>query len=444
MILNLKDILTIYICPDHDKKYHDRKIHMDTLLNKLQFTNVVHFKSSTDNYPHCLNKAYIDIFNKYQPPFLLLEDDIEINEDVDLKNLINIPDDTDAFYLGLSNVAGDKFNNHDTGVSTFKYIDNNVLKVKNMLGAHAVLYMSTRYSDKVKNTISNMPKTYYNDVAISRIQSEYNVYTYRNHYFYQAKELGGHEIATRISIPMSRIENYPCIPTVTFVTCFININNLDYNTIETNYISYFKKLVNTGISIVLYIDNKYEQFEEYIQNCTNVKIRYIDKDSMWINTINKKLPIERNIKKDTEDYLKLMNYKIYFMEMAVNENIFNHGHYAWIDFRIYHIFKNEENIKVKLNDISSKIYPNNITYFPGNWKNKIYLVNKINWRFLGGFCLMDANNVKKLALEMTKLLNSSIEILSWETNYWALLEFYKLFNFGWYKADHNDTILDIL
>ena len=445
MIIDLKKIQTIYICPNHNVKYHNRKIHMETLLNQLNFTNIIHYKSSTNNYPQCLNIAYIDIFNKFTPPFLLLEDDVDINNEINLNDfIINIPDDTDAFYLGLSNCAGDKFNNYDKGESTFIYVNNNILKVKNMLGGHAILYMNTKYINKVKNTIISMPKNYYHDVAISRFQLEYNIYCFRNHYFYQSKKLNGHELATKVTIPNNRIENYLKNTTVTFVTCFVNINNLQYATIETNYFKYFYKLIETGISIILYIDNKYTDFEEYVHKYNNVEIRYILKDSLWINNINKKLPNIRNIPKDNENYLKLMNYKIFFIEDAIQENIFKTNHYAWIDFRIFHIFKNEENIKLKLHDISTRIYPENISYFPGSWENIQNVLDKINWRFLGGFFLLDINNAKKLASETKKILDSDIEILSWETNYWALIEFNKLFNFGWYKADHNDTILNIL
>jgi hypothetical protein len=327
MIIDLKNIQTIYICPDHNVKYHNRKIHMETLLNKLNFTNIIHYKSFTNNYPECLNIALIDIFNKYTPPFLLLEDDIDINTEINLNDfVIDIPDNTDAFYLGLSNCAGDKFNNYDKGESTFKYVNNNILKVKNMLGGHAILYMNPIYTNRIKNTIISMPKKYYHDVVISRFQTEYNIYCFRTHYFYQSKKLNGHEVATKITIPNHRIENYPKNTNVTFVTCFVNINNLDYSAIETNYFQYFYKLVETDISIVLYIDKKYDKFEEYIQKYTNLQIRYIDKDTLWINKINKKLPIVRNIAKDNENYLKLMNYKIFFIQNAIIENIYNTTH----------------------------------------------------------------------------------------------------------------------
>ena len=84
MIIDLKKIQTIYICPNHNVKYHNRKIHMETLLNQLNFTNIIHYKSSTNNYPQCLNIAYIDIFNKFTPPFLLLEDDVDINNEINI------------------------------------------------------------------------------------------------------------------------------------------------------------------------------------------------------------------------------------------------------------------------------------------------------------------------------------------------------------------------
>ena len=142
--IKLKDILTIYICPNHNEKYNKRKIHMDQLLTKHGFTNFIHYKSSTEKYPLCLNNATIDIFSKYKPPFLLLEDDIDCDIDT-FPEEIDIPDTTDAFYLGLSCGGGHQTYNYDEEDSSFIQISNSIVKIRNMLSAHAVIYINQKY-----------------------------------------------------------------------------------------------------------------------------------------------------------------------------------------------------------------------------------------------------------------------------------------------------------
>jgi hypothetical protein len=432
MIIKLRDILTIYICPEHNEKYNKRKIHMDKLLTKHGFTNFIHYKSSTEKYPLCLNNATIDIFSKYKPPFLLLEDDIESNFDT-IPDELYIPDDTDAFYLGLSKGGGHKYNNYDEGSSQFSQRQHNILKVENMLTTHAILYVTQNYIHQIRNQLISKP-TYYNDVIISQNQYKYNIYCHNHCYFYQAKEFDGHEEATRINVTCN-IKN-----TITFVTAFLNINNCDVN----QYFPYFERLAKSGAPIVLFMDINYKEYGEYlIKTYSNVKIiKYITKNDLRSNnfTINKNLPSNRNYTKDTIDYISLMNNKIYFVEEAMNANLYLTDIFSWIDFRIFHIFNNDELIYNKLHELSYKIYNKKTIYFPGNLKEKNYIVDSINWRFLGGLFIIDKNSLIKLINETSILINS-LNVLTWEVNIWAILEYNNIFDFGWYYSDHNNLLI---
>ena len=76
--MRLQDFKVVYICPDHNDKYHARKVHMETLLTDLGFKDIVHYKSGTYSYPKCLNDATVDILTTYRyEPILVLEDDVE-------------------------------------------------------------------------------------------------------------------------------------------------------------------------------------------------------------------------------------------------------------------------------------------------------------------------------------------------------------------------------
>ena len=137
-----------------------------------------------------------------------------------------------------------------------------------------------------------------------------------------------------------------------------------------------------------------------------------------------------------------MNNKIYFVEEASKMNIFNTNHYAWIDFRIFHIFNNDDIINKKLNEISKTTYPDNFCKFPGGTNIITNVLDQINWRFLGGFFLIDTLKLKEL-IEQFNIYYNKINTLSWEVNYWAAIEYNKLFDFGWYLADHNETIINV-
>lgn len=397
MIVKLKEIPVIYICPDHNEKY----------LDKLEFKNIIHYKSLTNN-------AIIDIFSRYKPPFLLLENDVK--ETQDIPDNLELPDNTDAFYLGLS------------GDSEFEFINNNLYKVKNMLGSHAILYITPNYILNIRNQLITKPG-YHNDVIISQLQDKFNIYCHKESYFYQVKEPN-----TKIVLNTKN--------SIIFVTAFININDSPIDDLMNNYFYYFEQLANTGIQIALFFDSNYKEYgNTLITKYNNVKIiRYLTKDELHINKLNisKQLPDSRNIKKDNENYLKLMNNKIYFIEEAMNT--IDYDYYSWIDFRIFHIFKNLLDIDNKLKKISNKYYFSQLTYFPGAWSMKKNILNEINWRFLGGFFILSKSKINTLVNETTKLLEN-ISTLTWEVNVWAILEYNNLFDFGWYKGDHNENIL---
>ena len=53
------------------------------------------------------------------------------------------------------------------------------------------------------------------------------------------------------------------------------------------------------------------------------------------------------------------------MERAMNSKLFNTDHYAWIDFRIFHIFNDYNYISNKLIELSTRNYTKSV-YFPGS------------------------------------------------------------------------------
>jgi len=196
----LLDVPVVFICPDHNEKYTARKEYMFNFLQKIGFKNVTMFKSETSEiYPKCVAEDTYSILSSRldDEPFLLVEDDIELTEWVTDMN-IEIPQDTDAFYLGFSIYGGSKTSpiesNGYGNINVQPFLEKYV-KILNMLGTHAVLYVSKRYKQAVfdlMETIIESDIPMISDVMITRIQENYNIYAYKFPFFFQSDKLGNH------------------------------------------------------------------------------------------------------------------------------------------------------------------------------------------------------------------------------------------------------------
>jgi hypothetical protein len=187
--MDLTDVKVVYICPDHNEKYHLRKLHMEQLLNTFGFKNIVHYISSSENYPECLTKAFINILrmNLDDNPLLIIEDDVECTGE----KYINIDLNADAIYIGLSIEAGHCTENRDMRRENISAIhcphNESQVRVINMLATHAIVYISKKYKQAVIDTLTNNLGTkYHSDVLISRIQPNYVVLANKTPVFYQA------------------------------------------------------------------------------------------------------------------------------------------------------------------------------------------------------------------------------------------------------------------
>ena len=192
--MKLIDIPVFFICPSHNEKYLAREKHMHELLNQIGFKSITHFKSGTELYPTCLVQATIDILINHvdDNPIIILEDDIELYMPIDSTTHIDLPEDTDAFYLGLSKDGGSKTINLHDGPSIVKKISNTHIQILNMLSAHAILYKSKRYKERVIESLKNIldKPRYYNDVVLARLHAEHKIYGYYYPLFYQSVKWG--------------------------------------------------------------------------------------------------------------------------------------------------------------------------------------------------------------------------------------------------------------
>jgi hypothetical protein len=183
-MISITNLKVIYICPDHNAKYHERKVHMDALLSHIGFTRIEHYKSGTEAYPACLVNATIDILQKnMDEPFLLLEDDVEFTG----VDTVTLDASADAIYMGISKFGGSKIINMWEGNAQYTPYSESQVRILNMLSGHAILYITPQYKQAVIDVLIRYKGTdYYNDVLMSRIQADYMVLANKQPSFYQS------------------------------------------------------------------------------------------------------------------------------------------------------------------------------------------------------------------------------------------------------------------
>jgi hypothetical protein len=187
MKIDLREIPVVWINLDSAKKNAET---MQKRFKDFGFKNT-HRKSgliippppNTDvsiaHYRGC-GQSHIDILDdQYTSPLLVLEDDVEFADN--FNPVIEIPDDSDAIYLGISH--GNRY------YHTCKK-DEQYLRIAGILAAHAILYINPNFRKEMseigKYCLYELNKPW--DVGTASIQYKYNVYTPNNPLIYQSND----------------------------------------------------------------------------------------------------------------------------------------------------------------------------------------------------------------------------------------------------------------
>ena len=242
--------------------------------------------------------------------------------------------------------------------------------------------------------------------------------------------------------------------TTTFVSCIVKLYEtepFEYKNIEWR-IEQFKKIARKKIKIVLYLDTStFFYFNNIISEFPNVCFLFLDFKETTIYKECKReyleLPSNRNEKKDTNDYLALMNSKIEYIKDAICKNVWNSNYFAWFDFSMAYLFNNLDDTLSKMEKMQHIQKDKTFLFIPGCWNklnNNQFILNSIHWRFCGTFFIGD----KKSLLDFYDAYITHLPLflqehnkLIWEVNFWAWLEKENLIQPNWYNSDHNDKII---
>jgi hypothetical protein len=205
MNLDLREIPFYYINLD-DAVERKNKIegHL-TALGIKNFTRIdaIRHSNGAAGTPRSMMKV-LEIAEKSTTPFVLLEDDVEVKR---WNPIIEIPDDADAFYLGISGWG--RMNSHSGPFVQWEKVNDTTLQIYNMLSGHAIMYISKRYIDLAKRICYNAG---YNiedhvDIGFAEVQRWHNVYAFDDPYFYQTSSEGNRTVTYH---PLSKQQSLEC------------------------------------------------------------------------------------------------------------------------------------------------------------------------------------------------------------------------------------------
>ena len=192
MNLDLREIPVVYINLDRDTEKRER---IEKVLSDLEFKKtircpgVVHEAGPKAGCALAQHNALKEI----DPPFIILEDDAT---PCNFNPEIEIPDDSDAFYLGISSWG--RMNGHSGPFVQYEEdIDGELIRVYNMLGTHAILYLKEEYISVCKKIAhSQHLLNEHVDIGFTDVQKYYNVYAFNQPLFYQTSSNGTNQKLT--------------------------------------------------------------------------------------------------------------------------------------------------------------------------------------------------------------------------------------------------------
>jgi len=208
MKIDIRTIQVFLVSPG-EGRYRGRALTVFQRLLDAGFERISFVRSIPDNAGmNSLTRTNLLLFReslKKSEPFILLEDDCEIWH---LPTEIEIPDDADAVYLGVSQWIyphpyerlGQSYTPIlQNGPPFITSVSDSCTRVKGMTSTHAILYIGRAYIQKCIEVIE--PRLVFmtpHDLVLATQHATHNVYALKEPMFYQDALLQGQEHVTKL------------------------------------------------------------------------------------------------------------------------------------------------------------------------------------------------------------------------------------------------------
>lgn len=222
---------------------------------------------------------------------------------------------------------------------------------------------------------------------------------------------------------------------ITYVSAFFLPDDRPPTQLPETYLEQFKILVDSGISLVLFLDSGLTwTFPE------NVHVIRVSFEDTWIHKATRDAMLEitaLRAEKDTAGYMKIQHSKMEWLRQAYDLNVYHTDWFAWIDFGLGRLL--DEPTLNRLRRLPVPETPRLVT--PGSWAwidCNVWV--DVQWRFCGGFLMIHATKIPGFWSAYTRIVTDTLPKFTWEVNIWALME-WEGYDFGWVSGYHNSTII---
>jgi len=254
-----------------------------------------------------------------------------------------------------------------------------------------------------------------------------------------------------ISIPLTM--SLPQYHT-TIVTAFItNINQSNSRSI-TDYIEYGKKLLSLPVPIVCFIEEPIynEYFKMQLNLYRNTTFIFTEKKDIYLYNYRDEITdfslVTDSPDKNTLEYMFVQCNKTEWVREAIDLNIYKTSQYIWIDFGIYHMIMDDNNMREGILSMVQKQY-NQLRIASCKYKEytvpyNVYRI--ITWTFAGSVFGGDAESLLRFAyLTKTEILKTikQRKTLMWEINIWYLIKLQHADFMDFYTTSHDSRILKL-
>lgn len=193
MKIDLRKVPAVYM---NLKQHTEKNNSMQTLLKKCGFETILRVEGPyrPDNPPSGCAGAHYNGLSEIEPPFILFEDDCQLHN---FKSEIEVPDDSDAVYLGISQWG--RYWQFSGPFVHYEKLNSDIVRVYNMLGGHAILYLSEEYVNMCKRICYHASEIigYNQDPGFAEVQKYFNIYSVNDPFF---KQEGYNEAVTTCKI----------------------------------------------------------------------------------------------------------------------------------------------------------------------------------------------------------------------------------------------------
>lgn len=242
-------------------------------------------------------------------------------------------------------------------------------------------------------------------------------------------------------------------PVTTFVTAFLNLHeDRSKDKSPETCFRFFGKLAATGIPIHAFVDPSYHHLLPPLP--PTVTVVPLSLEDLEIAKAVQQAQVKSPIKipqtatphHDTLAFHTLINAKPELVSQVAKSGLYSTPQYAWIDFSIFHVLKDEEQAYHQLLYLAHTLFRPGV-YLPGCWGLGTHadsLLTQVNWRFCGGFFLGDRASLEEFRVAAAQQVEAVLAAghFVWEVNVWHRAELAG-WRSQWYYGDHNNTILDL-